>query len=220
MNELSRVHVEIGNWQTLGCDVIIIPSYPSYVKRYGLSNEIYRSAGKTLESECLEFSLGREGDVRITRAYQLVKYGIGWLIHGVSSKENREEKEEEEMMGNLYRRCFQRCIDYDTDYRRQSANLAGQYYSGEKLASYLEHVERYIKNHPVRRIGIIPLKQYRNNKERGVNQTLKEINEFLSQDKQIVAIHILCEDIGSYNEYLKIIKDKSNNLKGGKIWSE
>lgn len=210
MSEIERIHVEIGNWQTLGCDVIIIPAYPSYVKRYGLSKEIYRAAGRTLESECLEFLGGYCGSVRLSRSYQLIQYGIGWLVHGVPNRENREGKQEDQLISSWYRKCFQTCVDYDSIYRKQSANLAGRYYKGEKLTNYLYDVDRYIKKHTIQRIGIVPLKEYRNNKERGGEQSIEAIKEFLHQDKQIVTIHILCENIGSYNEYIKVI----NRLKG------
>lgn len=203
MSTMERVKIEIGNWWTLGCDTIISPTYPSFLKRYGLSREVYRAAGEKLESECVEFLGGAIGSVRITRAYNLIQYGTAWIVHAVPPRGNREEQEEDKLMRSLYRNSLQACVEYDNIYRKQISRCASRYYQGEKLQDYLNKVERYIKKHSIQHIGIIPLKTYSNNKERSVKICLEMLDEFLRQDKKIEAVHIICEDLAIYNEYAK-----------------
>lgn len=205
MNTIERVHIEIRNWCELGCDVIICPTYPSFFKRYGLSGRVYRSAGENLQSECMELMGGTIGSVRITRSYQLVQYGIAWLIHAVPPRGARENGEEEKVIRSLYRKSLQLCIDYMNIYKEQIRRCASCYYQVDELESYLSKIDRYIKNHPIKRVAIIPIKEYANNKDRGARICLEAVDEFLKQDKKIQAVHIMCDNIATYNEYIKLI---------------
>lgn len=216
---LTKFEILLGDITKLKFDAIINAANSSLLGGGGIDGAIHRACGDKLLEECRHLNGCLTGKAKITKSYDLNKFGVYWVIHTVGPL-YRNNGSEEKYLRSAYRSVLEVATNYSDYYSKQSNetlnrklylfNTSG--FIGNRHKEFLiRDFEEYIQEHPIKTIAFssISTGAYSYPLKEGCNIALDEILTFINNSPDIFdEIAMICSDEKTYNMYQSLYKEK------------
>jgi len=216
---LTKFEILLGDITKIKFDAIVNAANSSLLGGGGVDGAIHRACGNKLLEECRHLNRCLTGKSKITRAYNLNKFGVYWVVHTIGPI-YRNNGAEEKYLRSAYRSALEVATNYSNYYSKQNNEILNQnLYSfstngliGSKhKESIFRDYEEYIQDHPIKTIAFPSLSTgaYSYPLKEACNIALDEILTFIENSPDIFdEIAMVCLDEKTYNMFQFLYKER------------
>ena len=216
---MTKFKILSGDITKIKFNAIVNAANSSLLGGGGVDGAIHRACGYKLLEECRHLNGCLTGNAKITKSYDLNKFGVSWVIHTVGPV-YRNNGSEEKYLRSAYLSALGVAANYSDCYSKQSNEILNRNpylfntsgFLGNRHKEFLiRDFQKYIKNHPIKTIAFpsISTGAYCYPLKEACTIALDEILTFIKTFPDIFdEIAMVCLDEKTYNMYQSLYEKR------------